>query len=263
MNAFLKDPRHYQIITLSTLLAFGVIARAFDVSYLQIIATVSAALTAQFVGGFMTATRLDPRSAFITSLSLCLLLRSDGIAPMAIAAFIAVGSKFLLRIDHKHVFNPANVGIVALLLLSQGPMLNVAWTTPGQWGAALWFAALLAGAGLFVTYRSARFDVPLIFLGVFAALIFGRAIWLGDPLSIPLLRLQNGALILFAFFMISDPKTTPDGAIARAMFATLAALLAFVLTYNFHMADGLFYALAIACIARPALERFNPAPRYQ
>lgn len=258
-----KDARHYQILTLAAVLAFGLAMRAFAISPLQIGAIAAAALAAQYLGSFMTATRFDPRSALITALSLSLLLRADGVTPLIIAALIGVGSKFMFRIHDKHIFNPANAGIVALLLLSEGPLLDAVWTTPGQWGTALWFAMLLAGAGLFVTYRAARFDVPLIFLGAFAVLIFARALWLGDPLSIPFLRLQNGALILFAFFMISDPKTTPDGAVARAVFAASAALIAYILTYHFYIADGLFYALAIVCIARPLLEAFNPAKRYQ
>lgn len=237
--------------------------RAFAISPVQVAAIAGAALFAQYLGSFMTATRFDPRSALVTTLSLSLLLRADGVAPLIIAALIGVGSKFMLRLNDKHIFNPANAGIVALLLLSEGPLPDAAWTTPGQWGTALWFAMLLAGAGLFVTYRAARFDVPLIFLGVFAALIFARALWLGDPLAIPFLRLQNGALILFAFFMISDPKTTPDGAIARAVFSVGAALIAYILTYHFYIADGLFYALAIVCIMRPILEWIDPAPHYR
>ncbi len=237
--------------------------RAFAITPIQIASIAAAALFAQFLGSFMTAARFDPRSALVTTLSLSLLLRADGVTPLIIAALIGVGSKFMFRINNKHIFNPANAGIVALLLLSEGPMLDTAWTTPGQWGTALWFAMLLAGAGLFVTYRAARFDVPLIFLGVFAALIFARAIWLGDPLAIPLLRLQNGALILFAFFMISDPKTTPDGPLARMVFSAGAALAAYVLTYHFYIADGLFYSLAIICLVRPVLEWLNPAPQYQ
>lgn len=250
-------------MALAAILAAGLALRAFAITPAQIAGIGAAALLAQFLGSLMTATRFDPRSALVTTLSLSLLLRADGMTPLMIAALIGVGSKFMLRFNHKHIFNPANAGIVALLLLSEGPLLDAAWTTPGQWGTALWFAMLIAGAGLFVTYRAARFDVPLIFLGMFAALIFARAIWLGDPLTIPLLRLQNGALILFAFFMISDPKTTPDGAMSRTVFSAGAALIAYLLTYHFYIADGLFYALAIVCIARPLLEWLDPAPRYQ
>ncbi len=254
----LKDPRIYQIATLSGLLVFGWAARAFEVNPVQFVAIVLTACAVQWLGSLLIATRTDLKSPLITALSLTLLLRADAIWPLALAAVIAVGSKFAFRLGGKHIFNPANIGIVAMVLFT-----DAAWTTPGQWGTAVWFAALLAGAGMFVTYRAARVDVPLIFLGVYAALLFGRALWLGDPLSIPLLRLENGALILFAFFMISDPKTTPDGALARATFAGGAALLAYLMTFHFFIADGLFYSLAIMAIARPTLEWANPAAHYQ
>ncbi len=257
-KGLIKDPRIYQILALSSLLTFGWTARAFEIEPAHFIAIIIAACATQWLGSLMIATRVDFKSSLITALSLTLLLRADAMWPLAVAAMIAVGSKFMVRFGGKHMFNPANIGIVAIVLAT-----DAAWTTPGQWGSAVWLAALLAGAGFFVTYRAARLDVPLIFLGVYAALLFGRALWLGDPLAIPMLRLQNGALILFAFFMISDPKTTPDGAIARAAFAAGAALLAFVMTFQLFIDDGLFYALAIMCVIRPLLEWLNPAPHYQ
>ncbi len=257
-SGLLRDPRHYQILTLGCLLAFGWLSGAFEIASGQFIAIVAAACAAQVLGSFLIATKPDFRSALITALSLSLLLRADAVWPLALAAALAIASKFALRLGDKHIFNPANFAIVAMVLAT-----DAAWTTPGQWGTAIWFAALLAGAGLFVTYRAARIDVPLIFLGVFAILLFARALWLGDPLSIPVLRLQNGALILFAFFMISDPKTTPDGSIARAAFAAGAAILTYILIWHFFVTDGLFYSLAIMCVIRPALEWADPAPHYR
>lgn len=253
-----RDPRIYQILMLSGLLALGWSAHAFEIAPGHALAILLTACAVQWLGSVMIATRPDFKSAAITALSLTLLLRADTVWPLVIAAAIAIGSKFTLRLGGKHIFNPANFAIVSMVLMS-----NAAWTTPGQWGTAIWFAAFLAGVGFFITYRAARIDVPIIFLGVYAVLLFGRAIWLGDPLAIPLLRLENGALILFAFFMISDPKTTPDGAIARGVFTSGAALLAYFLTFHLYLADGLFYALAIMSLLRPVLEWLDPAPKYQ
>ena len=86
----------------------------------------------------------------------------------------------------------------------------------------LWF--LMVCLGGLVVMRAARSDVTLAFLGAYLALVFGRSLWLGEPMAIPLHRLQNGALLLFAFFMISDPRTTPDSRLGRILFATLVAL---------------------------------------
>lgn len=257
-RGFLRDPRIYQILMLSGLLVLGWLARAFEISPSHAIAILVTACAMQWLGSVMIATRPDFKSATITALSLTLLLRADTVWPLIAAAAIAIGSKFTLRLGGKHIFNPANFAIVTMVLMS-----NAAWTTPGQWGTAIWLAALLAGIGFFITYRAARLDVPIIFMGTYAALLFGRAIWLGDPLAIPLLRLENGALILFAFFMISDPKTTPDGFIARCIFTSGAALLAYILTFHFYLTDGLFFSLAIMTVIRPVLEWLDPAPKYQ
>ncbi|MGE0408656.1 MAG: RnfABCDGE type electron transport complex subunit D [Amphiplicatus sp.] len=254
----IKDARYFQIAGQATILGVGLALREFEITPLQIAAIGATCFLAQWAGTALNAMRFDWRSPLITTLSLSLLLRADGLLPLMIAAAIAIGSKFALRLNNKHIFNPANAGIVAMLLTT-----DAAWTTPGQWGTALWFAIFIALAGALVTYKATRLDVPLIFLGAYAFLLFARALWLGDPLAIPLLRLQNGALILFAFFMISDPKTTPDGKALRAAFSAGAALIAYVLTFHFYVTDGLFYALAMMCLIRPLIELFDIAPRYQ
>lgn len=256
--ALLRDARHFQIVALAAFLCVGLSLRAFDVGAAQIATILAACMASQWLGAALNATRFDWKSPLITTFSLALLLRADGLAPLAAAGAIAVGSKFALRLNGKHIFNPANIGIVATVLLTDN-----AWTTPGQWGSALWLAALIAGAGAIVAHRAARLDVPLVFLGTHAGILLIRALYLGDPLAIPLLRLQSGALVLFAFFMISDPKTTPDGARARATFAAGAAVLAYVLQYHFFLDEGLFYALALMTLVRPLMELFDPAPRYQ
>ena len=258
-----RDARYFQITALGTFLAFGILYRAFDITGAGIAAIFLSALATQGFCSRLAGRGLDVKSALITSLSLTLLLRTDGPAILAVAAAIAIASKFLIRIRGRHVFNPANAGIVSALLFSQFFAPGLAWTTPGQWGAGTILALGMAGLGLIVTNRAARLDAPLIFLGAFGGLMIARALWLGDPLAIPMLRLQNGALILFAFFMISDPKTTPDGAIARALFCAITALIAFMLNFNFHMSDGIFYALAIACLIRPLIDLFDRAPRHE
>ena len=129
---------------------------------------------------------------------------------------VAIAGKFLFRIRRKHVFNPTNGGIVAMLLLT-----DQVWVSPGQWGSVAFFGFLMACLGGLVVNRASRSDVTYAFIAFYCALIFGRSLYLGEPMTIPLHRLQSGALLLFTFFMISDPKTTPDsksraGAVRRA-----------------------------------------------
>src|SRR2546428_8130690 len=86
------------------------------------------------------------------------------------------------------------------------------WVSPGQWGAAAFFAFLMACAGSLVVNRAARSDVPYAFIACYFALPFGRPFYLGEPLTTPLHRLERGARLVFTFFIISDPQATPDSA---------------------------------------------------
>ncbi len=192
----------------------------------------------------------DFRSPLITALSLSMLLRTNELWIYLLAVIAAIASKFLLRIRGKHIFNPANIGIVLVLLLFS----DVAWVSPGQWGSALWLAALLCFLSFLVLFKIPYRDMALLFLCFWSGLLFMRALWLGDPLSIPLHQLQSGALLIFAFFMISDPKTIPDTLKGRIVFALSVAVLAYILTFTFRIRESLFYALAILCIFRPIID---------
>src|SRR5438093_781545 len=111
--------------------------------------------------------------------------------------------------------------------------------------------------------RARRADVTATFLACYAALLVGRSLWLGEPLAIPLHRLESGALVLFAFFMISDPKTTPDSRAGRVLFAALVALGAHAVQFWLFRTNGLLWSLAICSLAVPLLDRLLPGARYQ
>ena len=201
---------------------------------------------------------LDLRSPLITGLSLSLLLRADEPWVHAAAGAIAILSKFTLRIDGKHVWNPAGFAIV--LLLSGTDRI---WISPGQWGASIWFAALLAFLAILVLQASRRTDVALFFLGSHAALLLARAWWLGDPLAIPVHQLESGSLLLFAFFMISDPRTTPDARLGRFLFALAVALAAHWLAFFMQMRPALYVALIALSPLTILIDRLMPAERFR
>jgi hypothetical protein len=251
------DPRLYQIATLGGLLGYGMLALGLDVQPATVVVLLASVLGAQLIGARATVGRFDPWSALISGLSLCLLLRTDTLALAVVAAGFAIASKFLVRVRGKHVFNPTNGAIVAMLLLTDG-----VWVSPGQWGNAAVFAFLLAAAGGLVVNRAARADVTWTFLASHAALTLGRALWLGDPLAIPLHRLSNGALVLFAFFMISDPRTTPDSRAGRLVFAVLVAAGAYVLQFRLFQTNPLLWSLAACSLAVPLIDRLLPGGRY-
>ena len=191
-----------------------------------------AVIAAQFLcTKLFSSSTFDCRSALISGLSLCLLLRTNDSTLMILTAVITIASKFLLQWNGKHIFNPTNFGIIATLALT-----GRVWVSPAQWGSQLYFAFLIACLGGIVIHRAMRSDVSLAFIFSYAGILLLRALWLGDPWSIPTKQLQSGALLLFTFFMISDPKTTPDSRSGRILFALLvaaaAAYVQFVLYRN-------------------------------
>jgi enediyne biosynthesis protein E5 len=253
------DPRLYQIATLAGLLTYGVWWLDLEVQAPTAVAIIASALAAQLACERLAGRRrFDPRSALISGLSLCLLLRTKSLDVAVLAAVVAIASKFTLQLRGKHVFNPTNFALVTMMLVTGG-----VWVSPGQWGSGAVFAFLLASAGGLVVNRAARADVTCAFLVSYATLLTGRSIWLGEPLAIPLHRLENGALVLFAFFMISDPKTTPDSRAGRILFAALVALGAYVVQFWLFRSNGLLWSLAICSLTVPLIDRLLPGLRYQ
>ena len=259
MRAWWSDARHFQIAALSTLLAINFIWIDFGAKPLHSALAITSALATQAVClRWFGLPRIDLRSALITGLSLSLLLRADEPWLPAIAGSVAIASKFVLRIDGKHIWNPAGFAIVALLLTSGG-----VWISPGQWGASVWFGALVAFLAVLVLRASQRSDIALFFLGSHAALLVARALWLGDPLVIPLHQLQSGSLLIFTFFMISDPRTTPDSRLGRLVFALAVALLAHYLAFFTQMQPALYVALIALSPVTLLLDRLIPANRFE
>jgi enediyne biosynthesis protein E5 len=254
-----SDARHYQIVALSTLLVYNLGWLDFGARPLNSALAIAAALATQALCTWWFALpTFDPRSPLITGLSLSLLLRAAEPWLHALAAVIAIGSKFLLRIDGKHIWNPAGLAIVVLLFTTQG-----IWISPGQWGSTVWLAALLAFFAILVLHAAQRSDVALFFLVSHAALLLARAWWLGDPLAIPIHQLQSGSLLIFAFFMISDPRTTPDSRLGRFLFALSVALLAHYLTFFMQMRPALYVALIALSPLILLIDKVLPAQRFQ
>ncbi len=253
-----QDPRHFQIAALAGLLVYGLLRLDFDISLPRVGLLLASALGVQFAcTRIWKLPRFDPRSAAISGLSLCLLLRSNSALLAAAAALAAVASKFLIRSNGKHIFNPTNFGLTAAMLAT-----GRVWVSPGQWGSFAFFAFLITCLGGIVVNRAARSDVTLTFLGFYLAIVFGRSLWLGEPLMIPLHRLENGALLLFAFFMISDPKTTPDSRAGRILFALLVAVGAAYVQFRLFRTNGLLWSLALCSMLVPSIDLLLPGNRY-
>src|SRR5258706_13688178 len=252
------DPRLYQIGALTLFLLYGIFALNFDITLLRAALLVGTAIGTQALFARMNGVPFDPRSAAISGLSLSLLLRSETLILLLAGAVIAVASKFIVRIHGKHVFNPTNIAIVVLMLVSKH-----VWVSPGQWGNVAFFGFLIACIGGLVVNRAARSDVTYAFIVAWSALVVGRSLWVGEPLTIPIHRLENGALLLFTFFMISDPKTTPDSRAGRILCASLVAFGGWYINYRLFRTNGILLSLAAAALIVPIIDALLPAARYQ
>jgi Na+-transporting NADH:ubiquinone oxidoreductase subunit NqrB len=251
------DPRLYQIGALSALLIYGLTALDFDTTAFRSAAVIVAAIATQAICSRVIKIPFDPKSAAISGLSLALLLRSNVFLLLLGGAVIAVGSKFVIRWRGKHIFNPTNFAIVALMILTPH-----VWVSPGQWGSVAFFGFLITCLGGLVVNRAARSDVTYAFMFAWSGLLIARSLYLGEPLTIPIHRLESGALLLFTFFMISDPKTTPDARAGRILFAAIVALGGAYIQFRLFRTNGILWSLAASSLLVPFIDALLRAERY-
>lgn len=257
--ASVADPRIFQIAFLGILLAAGAWLRDFSLETAQIVLTFAAALAAQrLTFPLRPDAPRSYRSAIITALSLTLLLRADNLWAHPAAAAAAILSKPLIRVRGKHLFNPATFGVIFALLMLPG-----SWVSPGQWGQDVALAGWLFVLGAFVATRAHRSDISWSFLAFYVGGLALRVGYLGQRWGVLEHQLLNGALLLFAFFMISDPMTSPNHPRARALHAALVASIALTWQFHFYAQNGLLWALFIAAPAVPLWDAWWIAPKYR
>jgi len=237
----ISDPRYYQLMVQGSLLVWGIFYLGFSLSSMDVIAVWCGALILQFLLTQQYQLAFNPLSAINSSMSILLLLQTSHLVYLLLAIVFAIASKFFIRYNNRHIFNPSNFGIVLVLLIS-----DVTWLASGQWGQSMWWGLLLLGFGLIFFIGVSRLLSSLSFLAVFALLITLRAFFLGDPWVIPLHQLQNGALLIFTFFMLSDPMTTPNSALGRILFGTLVAITAWILQFVYYIPNAFLYALVLS-----------------
>ena len=256
--------RDIQAIALSWFLALGLLSQNFDmaINVPIILISIISCLTTQILADLLIKKQekldLISRSAIITSLGLCLLLRTHSALIMALAAACGILSKFLIRYRGKHLFNPANFGIIIVLCCT-----NQAWVSPGQWGESFSLALLFVGVGGLILSWLGRWETTVVFLLVYSLGIAFRNVWLGFEFEILWHELNSGSLLLFAFFMLSDPRSIPDGKVGRIIWSATIALFTLILKYQFFLATAPFFALFFCSILTPLFDyvwqgkRFN------
>jgi Na+-transporting NADH:ubiquinone oxidoreductase subunit NqrB len=244
---------------LGVLLAAGASLRDFAIHPGQSALALAAALVTQRGAERLRgSSRSGLRSAVITSLSLSLLLRADNPWAHGVAAIVAVGSKFIFRFRGKHLFNPGNLGVIFALVALPGT-----WVSPAQWGDDLALCGWLLALGLLVSHSAKRADVSLAFLGFHLGAAALRVLWLGQRGAVWLHQLGSGALLLFAFFMISDPMTIPNHPRGRVAHAALVAGLAYIWQFALYRPSPLLWALFLAAPAVPIWDGLWPAAKFE
>ena len=255
---FVADARRPQIAVLASLVVYGAWFRDFILAPLALPAAIGTALLVEGISFRFRRNgavgRAPYPSAMISALSTILLFRSTETWAYAAVAGFAVLSKVLFRYRGRHFINPTN-GAVLL-----GSVLFPGWIASGQWGhETVLIFVLAAGASLTLT-RAGRLDTGLAFLGSVAGLQILRHYVVGVSWPAVLHLLQNGAFWLFALYMITDPKTTPQARWARFLHAFLVAALALGLTQFFYIRDGFLWALLILAPGVILLDHIQPVP---
>lgn len=273
------DPRWWQIGFLGTFLTYGVLRLGWHTEVYEYALVLGFAAALQLtLAHFTTRDYRSVLSGLITGLGLCLLLKTNSTWTMLFAVAFALLSKFTLRAGRKHFFNPANFGIVAAIVLT-----GDAWVSPGQWGHEGILVFLFCATGLLVVGRVGRLDTTLAFIGAFGGLMFlYNVAYLGWTADVWLHKLTNGSLLLFAFFMVTDPRSIPDHSRARVLWASCVAVVAFLLASNLLQSllavlveaglpaalalgsapDAVVWALFLLAPLTPFLDRYWPAQRF-
>ena len=244
----LSDPRLMLALGLTTWTVFGQTFLFFNRDLFQIgVALLTGCLLDMLLALLLMRQILVPISAYITTLSLGILLSSNDWRVFAVASFWAIASKYLLRAGDRHFFNPSNFGIVAAVVLMHG----VATVAPGsQWGGDYRVTVLIMVLGLTMMTRIKRLDLVLAWLGGYVVMSLLRMAVGQGGLIFALGPMSGAEFALFTFSMIPDPKTNPPTSGARIVWGLLIALIDGVLRL-LEVRYSMFYALFVLCAALP------------
>jgi Na+-translocating ferredoxin:NAD+ oxidoreductase RnfD subunit len=195
-------------------------------------------------------------SAYITGISVGILVRSPAYWPYALCSAIAITSKYVVRWRGRHLWNPSNFAISAMLLL----LPEYVATLSIQWGNSIWPMLIVWVLGAIIVYRVQRFHITASYVVSFIALSFLRTFFTGHSFLAEVAPITGPMYQLFIFFMITDPKTTVKPRWAQCLVAVLVAVAEMILRLaeNIHAP---YYALAIVGPSANAIEIYLTGKR--
>jgi Na+-translocating ferredoxin:NAD+ oxidoreductase RnfD subunit len=225
------------LILLAGQLSFGVLE-----SYPKTaLAIVTAILVELILGRIFGGKWPHLASAYISGISVGILVRSPAIWPYALCSAISITSKYVLRVRDRHIWNPSNFGICALLFLAPFSVTSLSI----QWGNNVWPMLVIWMLGSIIIYRLRRFHITLTYVVSFVVFSLLRSYLTGHPWQAEVAPITGPMYQLFIFFMITDPKTTVRSSrLAQVGVAFCVALVEMILRL-FEQVHAPYYALFI------------------
>jgi enediyne biosynthesis protein E5 len=198
-NRFIP-PIFITLILLVGNLSFGILE-----SYTKTLLAIGSAIAAELIlGRIVTGKWPHLASAYITGISVGILIRSPAFWPYALCSVIAITSKYVVRVKGRHIFNPSNFGICVMLFLATESVASLSI----QWGNNIWAMVVIWLLGSAIIWRLRRFHICATYVLSFLAFAVIRSWITGDPWQSELSPITGPEYQLFIFFMITDPKTT-------------------------------------------------------
>lgn len=179
-------------------------------------------------------------SAYITGISVGILIRSPLYWPFALCSLLAITSKYVVRFRGRHLFNPSNFGICAMLFLAPYAVAHLSV----QWGNDLWPMVVIWILGSLIIMRLKRFHICATYVAGFLLFAFLRTMFTGDSLLAEVAPITGPMYQLFVFFMITDPKTTVASKAGQAAVAFMVSFVEFLMRLG-EIVHAPFYALFI------------------
>jgi len=215
-NRFMP-PLFITLILLVGNVSFGIL-ESYEKTLLAIVASIVAEL---ILGRTFLHKWPHLASAYITGISVGILLRSPLFWPYVLCSLLAITSKYVLRVNGRHIWNPSNFGISAMLFLAAESVATLSI----QWGNNLGAMLVIWILGSVIIWRLRRFHICAVYVVSFIALAFVRTWITGDPLLSEISPVTGPEYQLFIFFMITDPKTTVRSKKGQCIVAFLVALV--------------------------------------
>jgi Na+-translocating ferredoxin:NAD+ oxidoreductase RnfD subunit len=210
-------PLFITIILLAGHLSFGILE-----SYQKTLLAIATAIMAELILGRIFLHQWPHlASAYISGISVGILLRSPAFWPYILCSLLAITSKYVLRVKGRHIWNPSNFGICAMLFLASDAVATLSI----QWGNNLWAMLVIWALGSAIIWRLRRFHICAVYVISFLALSLIRAWITGDPWLSEVSPITGPEYQLFIFFMITDPKTTVKSRLGQCVVAFSVALV--------------------------------------